>query len=201
MCSLIQRHARRSGWIYCINHRSIRHKDANHREQVRDNLARSLESIGGGPDSSGGLEHPQTLPHTPLLQFNHPCNVRLGSQAAFWRLRFVPDGRFCLQLEILVSIPHSPFILLLVEFEHMFSGGLKLFCKCHSSSFSLSGLIKCRKFGFEPGWQKLCKGTKGLRQQVWIQTKRLSPNIRYFVVILRFVTIDMVYVAYYTELN
>ena len=40
-----------------------------------------------------------------------------------------------------------------------------------------------------PGWQKLCEGTKGLCQKVWIRTKVLSPNIRYFVVILRFVAI------------
>ena len=185
MRSLIQRHARRLGWIYCINHRSIRRKDANHWEQVRDNLARSLESIGGGPDSSGGLEHPQTLPHPPLLQFNHPCNVRLGSEAAFGRLRFVPDGRFCLQLEILVSIAHSPFILLFVEFEHMFPGGLKLLCKCHGSTFSLPRLIECQVMF----WQKLCEGTKGLRRKVLIWTKILSPNIRYSVAILRFVAI------------
>ena len=79
----------------------------------------------------------------------------------------------------------------------------------------------------EPGWQKLCEGTKGLRQKVWTRTKIWSPNIRYFVAILRFVAIDalfgrlwarkmlfwvktvflgqevhyyMVYIAYFTEL-
>ena len=40
-----------------------------------------------------------------------------------------------------------------------------------------------------PGWQKFCKGTKGLCRNVWIWTKILSPNTRYFVAILRFVTI------------
>ena len=39
------------------------------------------------------------------------------------------------------------------------------------------------------GWQKLREGTNGLRQKVWTQTKILSPNIRYFVAILRFVAI------------
>jgi len=38
-------------------------------------------------------------------------------------------------------------------------------------------------------WQKLCKGTKGLCQKVWTRTKLLSPNIRCFVAILRFVAI------------
>ena len=37
------------------------------------------------------------------------------------------------------------------------------------------------------GWQKLCKSAKGLRLKVCTQTKNLSPNIRYFVAILRFV--------------
>ena len=40
-----------------------------------------------------------------------------------------------------------------------------------------------------PGWQKLCKGTKGLRQKVWSQTKILSPKIRYFGAMLRFIAI------------
>ena len=77
----------------------------------------------------------------------------------------------------------------------------------------------------KPGWQKLCEGTKGLRRKVWIQTKKFSTNIRYFVTILRFVAIYtilgyqsvffwsktvflgqevhhyMVYIAYKTELN
>ena len=39
------------------------------------------------------------------------------------------------------------------------------------------------------GRQNLCEGTKGLRWKVWTQTKILSPNIRYFVAILRFVAI------------
>ena len=34
-----------------------------------------------------------------------------------------------------------------------------------------------------------CEGVKGLRQKVWTRTKILSPNIRYFVEILRFVAI------------
>ena len=37
------------------------------------------------------------------------------------------------------------------------------------------------------GWQKLCEGTKDHRRKVWTQTKSLSPNIRYFVAISRFV--------------
>ena len=74
----------------------------------------------------------------------------------------------------------------------------------------------------------MCEGTKGRRQKVDTQTKILSPNIRYFVAILRFVAIYalfgnlrakevpfgsnkvffgqevhyyMVYFAYYTEFN
>ena len=39
------------------------------------------------------------------------------------------------------------------------------------------------------GWQKLCDDTKGLRRKVWIWTKILSPNRRYFILILRFVAI------------
>ena len=39
------------------------------------------------------------------------------------------------------------------------------------------------------GWQNLLQGEKGLRQKVWTRTKILSPNIRYFVEILRFVAI------------
>ena len=80
----------------------------------------------------------------------------------------------------------------------------------------------------QAGWQKFCEGTKGLRRKVWTWTKILSPNMRYFVAILRFVTIYtlfgnlwtkmtffglktvflgqkvhyyMVYIAYFTELN
>ena len=41
----------------------------------------------------------------------------------------------------------------------------------------------------DTGWQKLCEGTKGLCQKVWSQTKILSPKIRYFVAIVRFVAI------------
>ena len=37
------------------------------------------------------------------------------------------------------------------------------------------------------GWQKLCEGTKGLRQKVLSWTKILNPIIRYFVAILIFV--------------
>ena len=41
----------------------------------------------------------------------------------------------------------------------------------------------------ESGWQKLCEGTKGLHRKVWIRTKILSPNICYFIAILRFVAV------------
>ena len=37
------------------------------------------------------------------------------------------------------------------------------------------------------GWQKLREGTKGPCQKVWIGTKKITPNIRYFVATLRFV--------------
>ena len=43
------------------------------------------------------------------------------------------------------------------------------------------------------GWQNLCEGTKGLRRKVWTRTKISSTNIRYFVVILRFVAIFAVF--------
>ena len=55
--------------------------------------------------------------------------------------------------------------------------------------------IACSKFSFKiltnlkPWWQKLCEGTKGVRQKVWPRTKILNPNIRYIVAILWFVTI------------
>ena len=39
----------------------------------------------------------------------------------------------------------------------------------------------------------MCKGTKGLCQKVWTQTKILSPNICHFVAILIFVTIDTLF--------
>ena len=35
----------------------------------------------------------------------------------------------------------------------------------------------------------MCEGTKGLRRKVWTRTKILSPNMRYFVATLRFVSI------------
>ena len=46
-----------------------------------------------------------------------------------------------------------------------------------------------QKYYQEAVWRKLCEGTNGLRQKVWTQTKILSPHIRYFVAILRFVVI------------
>ena len=39
----------------------------------------------------------------------------------------------------------------------------------------------------QAGWQKLCKGMKGIRRKGW--TKISSTNIPYFVAILRFVAI------------
>ena len=42
---------------------------------------------------------------------------------------------------------------------------------------------------FGAGWHKLCEGTMGLCRKLWTWTKILSPNIRYFVAILRFVAI------------
>ena len=36
---------------------------------------------------------------------------------------------------------------------------------------------------------RVAEGTKGLRQKVWTRTKLLSPNIHYFVAILRFFAI------------
>ena len=67
----------------------------------------------------------------------------------------------------------------------------------------------------------MCGGTKGLRRNVWTRTKILSPNICYFVAILRFVAIYahfgrrwvkivflgqepyqyMIYIEYYNELR
>ena len=41
------------------------------------------------------------------------------------------------------------------------------------------------------GWQKLCKGMKGVRRKGW--TKISSTNIPYFVAILRFVAIFAVF--------
>ena len=38
-------------------------------------------------------------------------------------------------------------------------------------------------------WQKLREGTKGLRQKVWTRKIFLTPNISYFVAILKFVAI------------
>ena len=39
-----------------------------------------------------------------------------------------------------------------------------------------------------------CEGTKGLRRKAWTQTKILSPNIRYFViVVLRCVAICAIF--------
>ena len=46
------------------------------------------------------------------------------------------------------------------------------------------------------GWHKLRKRTNSVRRQVWTQTKILSPNIRYFVTILRFVAIYAFYKAF-----
>ena len=96
------------------------------------------------------------------------------------------------------------------------------------SLFSNHSYIYSPRQMCEPGWQKLCEGTKGIRWTVWTRTKILSPNIRYFVAMLRFVVIYTlfgrlcarkgpfwvktvflgqkvhyykVYLAYYTELN
>ena len=46
-----------------------------------------------------------------------------------------------------------------------------------------------QKYKTLPGWQKFREGVKGLCQKVWTRTKILSPYIRYFVTILRFVAI------------
>ena len=51
-------------------------------------------------------------------------------------------------------------------------------------SYIYSPMQRC-----EPGWQELCEGTKGLRRKVWTRTEISSPNIRYFVAILRFIAI------------
>ena len=50
-------------------------------------------------------------------------------------------------------------------------------------------MFLCLWFCNIAGWQKLCEGTKGLRQKVWIGTKILSSSIRYFVAIIRFIAI------------
>ena len=55
--------------------------------------------------------------------------------------------------------------------------------------YSVHFPLQKEKLREQPGWHKLCEGTKGLRRKVWIRTKILSPNIHYFVAILRFVTI------------
>ena len=55
-----------------------------------------------------------------------------------------------------------------------------------------------------PGWQKLCEAARGPRQKVW---KISSPNMSYFVAILRFVAIYALFgrlwktFLYYDELN
>ena len=49
------------------------------------------------------------------------------------------------------------------------------------------------------GWQNLCEGKKGLRRQVWSRTKILSPNVRYFDAILRFVTIYALFGNHWTK--
>ena len=51
-------------------------------------------------------------------------------------------------------------------------------------SYIYSPMQRC-----EPGWQELCKGTKGLRRKVCTRAKISSPNIRYFVAILRIIAI------------
>ena len=48
----------------------------------------------------------------------------------------------------------------------------------------------------EAGWQKLRERASGARRKVWTRTKILSPNIRYFVAILRFVAIYAFYKAF-----
>ena len=50
-------------------------------------------------------------------------------------------------------------------------------------------------FACGTGWQELRERTSGARRKVWTRTKILSPNIRYFVAILRFVTIYAFYKA------
>ena len=53
----------------------------------------------------------------------------------------------------------------------------------------ITGTATLKRIFCNPGWQKLCEGTKGLRRKVWTRTKIFSPNIRYVVAILRFVKI------------
>ena len=52
-----------------------------------------------------------------------------------------------------------------------------------------------------PGWQKLCEGAKGLRWKVWIGTKILSPNIRYFAAILKLVAIYALFWKFLVKKN
>ena len=59
----------------------------------------------------------------------------------------------------------------------------------------IAGTATLKRIVCNPGWQKLCEGTKGLRRKVWTRTKIFSPNIRYVVVILRFVKIYALYKA------
>ena len=46
------------------------------------------------------------------------------------------------------------------------------------------------------GWQELRERASSARRKVWTRTKILSPNIRYFVAILRFVAIYAFYKAF-----
>ena len=44
-----------------------------------------------------------------------------------------------------------------------------------------------------PGWRKSREGAKGIRRKVWTRTKNLSPNIHYFIALLRFVAIYVLF--------
>ena len=60
--------------------------------------------------------------------------------------------------------------------------------------FHMGPVLNCSTANWCPdiakGWQKFREGVKGLHRRVWTWTKTLSPNMRYFVVISRFVAIN-----------
>ena len=62
--------------------------------------------------------------------------------------------------------------------------------------YAVSNTLKGNPHMLCSGWQKLRERASGARRKVWTRTKILSPNIRYFVAILRFVAIYAFYKAF-----
>ena len=70
-----------------------------------------------------------------------------------------------------------------------------LYTRISDSNLAFFGHPDMKKLFYASVWQKLRKRAHRFCRKVWTQEKILSPNVRYFVAILRFVAIYAVYKA------